>query len=146
MQQDSAVAAVENILNVLFRNLGFTLQHHLMALKRYHLTRILIGKVLIPALQYTGGERTAYAVFEILTVDLHFLGEVENLKNVLISLISDGTEHRRHGQFFLTVDVSVHHVVDVRRELNPGTFERNDAGTVEHSTVGMYTLTEEHAG
>ena len=58
---------------------------------------------------------------------------------------ADGTQQRRHGQLLLTVNVGIHHVVDVRGKLNPRTLERDDTGRIEHATVGMHALAEEHA-
>ena len=61
-----------------------------------------------------------------------------------ISLITDSAKHRRDGQLLLTVDVSKHHVVDIRRELDPRTLERDDTCAIKHRTIGMLALAEEH--
>ena len=146
MEQDGAVAAVKDVVDVVLGDLGFALKHNLMALQRHHLTRILISEILIPALQHTGSERSANALLQVLLVHLHFLCEVENLQDVLVALEAYGAEHGRHGQLLLTVDVGIHHVVDVGGEFNPRTLEGDDAGTVENSSVGVNALAKEHAG
>ena len=93
-----------------------------------------------------GGEFAAYGLLHVLLRDFYLLRKVEDFKDVLILLKAYGAQQRRHGQLLLTVDISIHHVVDVRGELYPRTLERYDAGTVKHRAVGMHALTEEHAG
>ena len=76
---------------------------------------------------------------------LNLLSEIEDLKNVLIALITDGTEKSCYRQLLLTVNVCEHDIVDVSSKLNPRTLERNDTSTVQCGTVSMHTLTKEHA-
>ena len=73
------------------------------------------------------------------------LPPTENLKNVLIILKTDGSQQSGNRQFLLTVNVSVHDVVDVSGKLNPRTLERDDTGRIKFGTIGMYALTEEYA-
>ena len=51
-----------------------------------------------------------------------------------------------NGQFLLTVDVGIHHIVDVSCKLDPRTAERDDTGRVEFGTVGVGALSEETPG
>src|SRR5699024_942238 len=71
--------------------------------------------------------------------------QVEYLQNLLVAFVADGTQQGGDGQFLLTVDVGIHHVVDVRCELYPRPLERDDAGGVELGAVGVHALTEEYA-
>ena len=70
----------------------------------------------------------ADVLLQILTRSRDFLGVHENLQNVLVLLETDGAQQSGNGQLLLTVDVSVHHIVDVRCKLNPRALEGDDAG------------------
>ena len=69
----------------------------------------------------------------------------ENVKDVLIGFVTDGAQQSGDRQFLFTVDIGVHHVVDVGRKFHPRTLERNDTGRIQHGAVGMLALTEKHA-
>src|SRR5690606_4624733 len=56
------------------------------------------------------------------------------------------TQQRSNREFLLTVDVCVHHVVDVGSKLHPCTFEGDYTGRIDFGTVGVNGLTEEHTG
>ena len=72
------------------------------------------------------------------------MGDVEDAQDVLVGLITDGTEQGGHRQFLLPVDISVHHIVDVSGELHPGTLEGDDTGGVQWRAVGVIGEPEEH--
>ena len=146
MHKDGRSTTLKNLVNIVFGNFRLTLHDHLISLNGNHLTGIFIDKVLVPALQHTGCQIAANHLLHVLLVHLHFLCKVKNLKDVLISLEADGTQQCGNGQLLLSVDVSIHHIVDVGSKLNPRTLERNDTGTVKHCTIGMHALTEEHTG
>ena len=112
-------AAVENISDVLGCELGFTGHDDLIALDGHNFTRILINEILIPGLQDVTGKFSSNGFLHVFLVHLHLLGQVEDLQDVLILLEADGTQQRRHRQLLLTVDVSIHDVVDVSGELYP---------------------------
>ena len=119
MNEDGRSTAVEDILSVLLGNLRLAFHDHLITLNGSHLTRVLIHEVFRPALQHTGGEMLADDLLHILLCHLHLLSEVEDLEDVLISLETDGTEKRCYRQLLLSVDVSIHHIVDIGGELDP---------------------------
>ena len=144
MKQDGRHTTLENGVNIVGSQLSFTFDNDLVALDGNNLTRILVGEILIPRLHDITSQLAANGILQILLSDLHVLAEVEDLENVLISLITDSTKHRRDGQLLLTIDVSKHHVVDIRRELDPRTLERNDTCAIKHRTIGMLALAEEH--
>ena len=146
MNKDSASATLQNLKHIIVGNLSFTLHDNLVTFDRYHFTGILIDKVLVPTLQHTSGKLTAHNGFQGFLVDLYLLSEVENTENILISFKTNSAQQCRYRQFLLTIDVSVHHVVDVGGELNPRTLERDDTGRVKQRSVSMYVLTEEYAG
>ena len=117
--EDGRSTAVEDLLSVLLGNLRFALHDHLITLDGSHLTRVLIHEVLCPALQYTGSQMLTDHLLHILLGHLHFLSEVEDLKNILVSLETDGTEKGCYRQLLLSVDVGIHHIVDIGSKLNP---------------------------
>ena len=144
MYKNRRDTAVDDRLEVIISDLSLTLEHHLVTLSSNDLTGVLINEVLSPCSQHTCGELTTDQLRLVLLRYLHLLCEVEDLKNVLITFVTDGTQKRCHRQLLLTIDISVHDIVDVCSELNPRALERNDTCAVEHSTIGMDTLAEEH--
>ena len=122
--------AVQNQLNGIVIDDGLTVENHFIALDRNHLTGILIHEVLYPTLQYPGCQLTTGILLQTVTGDLDFLCKSEDFQNILIRLESDGTEKGGHWQLLLTVDVSIHHIVDVSSELYPATLERYDSGRI----------------
>ena len=145
VEQHSRNAAVENFSNVFFCNFRFALHNHLVALDRYNFARILVNEVFVPTFQHTGGQAFAKSLLHVLLVHLNLFGQVEDLQDVAVVFVADGTQQRGYGQLLLTVDVGIHHVVDVGSELNPRTFEGDDTRRIEHRSVGMHALSEENA-
>ena len=146
VDKNGVSTALQDVDHVLLGNLGLTIHDDLVTLDGHHLASILIDEVLVPTLQHTGGEFAADDLLQGGLAHLHLLGQVEDLQDVLIVLETDGTKQCRNRQLLLTVDVGIHHVVDVGGKLNPRTLERDDAGRVEQRAVGVDILSEEHAG
>ena len=86
---------------------------------RYNLTGVLILEILCPCLEDFGGEFAALVQLQAFFRDLYFVSETEYVYDVLVGVESDRTQKCRYWLFLLTVDVGVHHVVDVCREFNP---------------------------
>ena len=145
MKQHGRNATIENFSNVFFRNFGFALHNHLIALDRNNFASVFINEVLVPTLQHTSSETLTQRLLHILLIYLNLLGKVEDLQDVAVVFVADGTQQSSYRKFFLTVDVSIHHIVDIGSELNPRTFERNDTRRIEHCSVSMNTLSEENA-
>ena len=145
MYEDGLCTALKNLHHIFVGDLGLTFHDHLITLNGYNLTGILIDEVLVPALQHAGCQFTANHSFQALLVHLHLLGQVEDLEDILISLKTDGTEQCRYGQLLLTVDIRVHHIINVGSELNPRALERNDTCRIQQCSVCVYALTEEYA-
>ena len=146
MYKDGRSTALKNLVNIILGDFSLTFHDNLITLDGNHFTGILINEVLVPAFQHTGSQIATNHLLHVLLVHLHFLSEVENLKDILVSFKTDGTQKRGYGQLLLTIDVSIHHIVDVSCKLNPRTLERNNTCRIEHGSVGMNTLTEEHTG
>ena len=144
MHKNSLGTAFKNIIHIIFCNLCLTFHDDLITLDRNNLTGILIYEVLVPALQDTGCKFTTQRFLESGLVNLYFLCQFENLKDILIILVSDSTKQSGNRQLLLTVNVCIHHIINIRSKLNPRTLERNDTGTVQQCSVGMYVLSEEH--
>ena len=111
---------------MLLGELDITFNNHLGTFHRHNLTGILIDEVLGPGFHHTGCQLLADSFLEVVTIHLDFLGKTENIKDILIRFISDGTEQRSDGEFLLTVDIGIHHIVDIGRKLHPRTLKRND--------------------
>ena len=84
--------AVNNIINIVLSYFCLTLDNDLVTLNRNDFTGILINEVLVPRLHHVTGKFASNSILKILLVDLDFLAEVENLKNILITLKADSTQ------------------------------------------------------
>ena len=143
VEEDGFRTGLHDDVDDLRSDLRLTLHDDLVTLDGRHLTGILIDEILDGGLHDVSREFASDASLEGLTVDLHLLGEVETVEDVLVGLEADGTQQGRHGQFLLTVDVSIHDLVDIRRELDPRTAERDDTRRIELRAVGVHGCTEE---
>ena len=110
-----------------------------------HLTGVLVLEVLGPRLEDLGGEETATVLPEGGLVGGDLISESEDVDDILVAVVADGPQQGGHGQLLLPVDVGIHHAVDVRRELDPGALEGDDAGGIQLGPVGVHALVEEHA-
>ena len=119
MNKNGLCTALENIQQVLVGNLCLTLHDDLITLNGYNFAGILINEVLVPALQHTCCQLLAYHLLQGCLVNLHLLSEVEDLQDVLIGFEADGTKKSSNRQLLLTVNISIHDIVNVRSKLNP---------------------------
>ena len=131
-------AAVDNLFDMFLVQHGLALHDDLVTLDRYHFAGVLVHEVLYPALQDAGSELASDIFLEAGLRHLHVLCQIEDLEDVLVVLETDGTQQGRYGQFLLTVDVSIHHVVDVGGKLYPRALEGDNTCAVELRTVGMH--------
>ena len=146
LQEDALLIGFEDGLDgVVVEDLA-TVDDDLDTLNGGHLAGVLVDEVLELGLQHVVGELATLGRLEIRGVDLDLVGQVEDVDDVLVGVVTDGPEEGGHRQFLLTVDVRIHDVVDVSSELDPGSLERNDAGGIELRSVGVHALVEEHAG
>ena len=145
MKKDVLHTRFENHVDVLLLEHCLAIHDDLVALDGNNLAGILVDKILHPGAEHAGGELAADGLLEVGLGHSHLLGEIENLDDILVAFKTDGTEKCGNGQLLLTVDVSVHHIVDIRGELNPATTEGDDTGRIELGAVGMGALAEEHA-
>ena len=119
MQQHALRTRLQDDVNHLRRQLLFTLYHNLVTLDRRHLTGIFVHEVLDGRLHHIACQTATHASLQGLTVHLHLFRQVEAVQDVLVALKTDSTEQGRHRQLLLTVDVGIHHLVDIRSKLNP---------------------------
>ena len=107
---------------------GNAMHDRLIPFDRDDFTGVLVFEVFGPGLQNLGCKLAALVLLEILLVDLDLVGKTEYVDDVFVRVVTDRAEKGCHRQLLLAVDICVHHVVDVRREFNPGTLERDDPG------------------
>ena len=96
MEQDVGYAALEDHVDVLLFEYGLAVDNDVVALDRHDFARIFVDEVLDPGLQDAGGELAAQGLLEVGLVDLDFLGQAEDLDDVLVAFKSDGTQQRGH--------------------------------------------------
>ena len=144
MKQDCWSTTFENLVDIIFCQLGFALHDDFVTLNRYNFTRILIYEVLIPALQHARCQLTTDSSLHVLLVDLQLFSKVKNLQDIFILLIAHCTKKGCYRQLLLTVDIGIHDIIDVCSKFNPWPLERDDTCTIKNSSIGMDALPEEH--
>ena len=145
MHFDGLCATLKNAVNILFPDDGFAVKDDLATVDAYNFARVFVDEVFHPCLEHTGSQLATYHLLQVGLRHLDFFGKIEDLKNVLVGFETNGTEQGRNGEFLLTVDVGIHHVVDVRSKLYPRTLEGYDACAVELRSVGVDATAEEDA-
>ena len=100
----------------------------------------------LPRASVSGSQAATSVFLKCFLFSLHFIGHAEEFENVFIGFITNRPEQCGYREFFLTVNIGIHDIVDVRSKFHPRTFERYYPGTVYFSTVGVYALAKEYAG
>ena len=144
MQKHKRHTAFKNNIKILVSDFCFTFYDNFITLNRYHFTCIFINEVLVPAFHNITSQLASQGSFHVFLVYLNFFAKVENLKNILIAFKSYCAKHRCNRQLLLTVNVSIHYIINIRCELNPRALEWNNTSTVKHCTICMNTLTKEN--
>ena len=106
----------------------------------------LVHKILDPALQNTGSETTSDNLFEGRLANLHLIGKVKNIQNVLVRCITNRPKQGCYRKLLFAVDVSIHDVVDIRCKFDPRPFERNDTSRIEFRPVAVKGLSKKDTG
>ena len=144
VQQNGLRVGFQNTLHQFGCQFFFALDDNLVTLNGNNLTSILIHEVFRPRVKYITGKRPADSSFKVLTSALNLFCQTETIQNILIRLVTNGTQQRRYGQFLLTVDISIHHIVDVGGKLYPRTAERYDTGRIKLGAVRVHRSAEEY--
>ena len=119
MEEDAFCTAIYNLVYVVGFEYRFAVDDNIVTLDGYHFAGVLINKVFYPCAQYPCCEFSAHSFLEVCSVDLHFVREVEDFQYLLVVFVTDCPEEGGDGELFLTVDIGVHHIIDVRSELYP---------------------------
>ncbi len=146
VEDDRLRSRFHDLLDVLLFEDGLPVDHDLVPLDGDHFTRVFVHEILDPGAEHPCCQFAAEDLLEVRFVDLHLFGKAEDVEDVLIAFIADRPEERGHRELLLPVDVGVHHVVDVRREFDPGAFEGDHSGGVELGPVCVKALAEEDTG
>ena len=125
---------------------GIAFHNDLVTFDGNNFTGILVNEVFYPCAEYAGSEALANVFAKGFFITLYFVGHAEEFEDVFICFVTDSTEQGGYGEFFLTVDVCVHHVVDVGSKFHPRTFEGDNAGGINLGAVRVNGLTEEYTG
>ena len=144
MQKNILNSRFQDFIHVHFLQYGFTVDNNLVTFDRNHFTGIFINEIFNPCFQDTCSQFAAQHFLQICLVNLHIFCKVENFKNIFVILETNRTQQSSYRQFLLTVNVCIHHIIDVGSKLNPRTFKRNNTSRIKFRTIGMYTLAEEH--
>ena len=119
MNQDILDTRIDNLIDMFFLNDSLTVDNYLITLDRNNLTGIFINEIFNPSFQYTCSQLAAYYLLKICLIHLNIFCQVKNLKNIFIIFEAYRSQQRCYRQFFLSIDVCVHHIIDVGSKLNP---------------------------
>ncbi len=128
-----------------FQN-GVSVQNNFIPFNGNHFSGVFVNKVFNPGFEYAGCKLPAQAFLQTGFCDFDFIGQAKDFQNVFVTFKPYGPEQRGDRQFFLSVNVSVHHVVDVCCKFNPGTFERDDSCRIQFCSVCVYALSKKYSG
>ena len=145
MQQDILRAWIQDSLDIVAIQYRLTVDDNIVTFNRNHLTGILIYEILHPSLQNTSGQLTSDKLLQVCFRYLNLFRKVEDFKNISIAFKTNSSQKSSYRQFLFTVDVSVHHIVDVRSELDPWPLERDNTCGVQLRSVCVRALSEEYA-
>ena len=144
MKKDSFNTCVDDLLDVFAFQNGFPFDDHIVTFDGNHLTGILIHKIFKPGTDNPCSQFSAEDSFQSCFTDLHFFSEVKYFQDIAVGFITDGTQQSGYRHFLFTVDVSIHHIVDIGRELHPRSSERDDPGRIKLGSVGVSVLSEKY--
>ena len=122
--------AIKNFLNIIGCDLSFSLKDNFCTLNRNNFTCLFIYEIFYPCFQNTRSQFTTDVFFQICFGHFNLFRKAKDLKNVFILFEANCTQQSRNRKFLLTINVGIHHVVNIRCELNPRTFERNDTRAI----------------
>src|SRR6185503_17551852 len=94
---------------------------------------------------HIGGNLAANVIIKIGFLDIDFFDEVEQVENLFVARMSEGTDKHRDREFLLAVDVGPQDVIDIGRKLNPASAEGDDTAGIDRRTVRVEALGEEDA-
>ena len=83
------------------------------------LSRILIHEVLNPGLEHLGCKLASLELREVLSICLHLVSKSVDIDYILVTAISDSAQKSSDREFFLSVNVGEHDIVDVSCKLDP---------------------------
>ena len=109
----------------LFKN-RLAVNNHLVTFNGNYFTGIFIYKILNPCFQHTSRQFTSQHLLEVCFGNLYIFCQIKDFKDVPIVFKTDSSQQRSNGQFLFTIDVSIHHIINVCSKLNPRALEWND--------------------
>ena len=92
MQQDGLHAAVDDLLDVFFLENHITVDDDLVTFDGHTFASVFIDEVLEVSMQHTGSEFAAQHALQACFRNLHFFSEVEDIEDVLVGFVADGTQ------------------------------------------------------
>ena len=145
---ENRFSALHDFRDILLSDLRLALKNNLMTVVGIHLTGILIYTVLMISTENSCGKLAMVGskLLQVLFRCLYLFSKIEKVKNLFIRFETNSTEQCGNRQLLLTVNVSIHYIVDIRCKLNPTSLKRNDTCTVKLGTVGVDATAEKHTG
>ncbi len=144
LQNDCVHLCIGDKLNVLLIEDHIALQDDFIPLDGHHLAGVLVHKVFHPLAQDARRQLPADGLFQLVLRCFDLFRQPENVQDIAVRVVADGAQQRRHREFLFAVDVRVHHRVDIRCKLHPGTLKRDYPCRVDFRPVRVKTLAEEY--
>ena len=146
MEKDCAFTTLKNLSDILLCQLALTVEENLITFNANYIACVLINKVLHPTLQDTSSQFLAQMCLKVIGRNLHLFCKVKDLQNVTVVFKTDSTQKGCYRQLLLTVNVSIHYILDVGSKFYPTALERNNTGRIQLSAIAMHTATKKDTG
>ena len=126
MKKNSLTTRINDWLNVSFSKFSFTFNNHFSTFNSNYLTCCFINKVFNTWFNNTCSKLTTNNTIKVSFVYFYLFSKTESFENIFIRLKTNCTQQSSYRQFFLTVDISIHDIVDVSSKFYPRTTEWNN--------------------
>ncbi len=145
VEEDSLYTSFHNLINVLIFDNGLAVENDLVSFERYNFCGIFVNKVLNPSLQHSCGKASSNDLLQSGLGNLYFVCQIKDFKNILIVFETNSPQQSCYRQFLLSVDISIHHCINIGSKFYPSALERDNSCRIQFGTVGMHRLAEEYA-
>ena len=107
-------------------NYSFTVDYYLVTFDRNNFTSIFINEIFSPSFQHTCSQLATDNFLQIGLINLNVFSQIKYFEDILIIFKAYSSQQCSYRQLLLTVNVSIHHVINIRSKFYPRTLKRNN--------------------
>jgi len=104
---------------MLLFNYSFTVDDNLITFNRNYFTSVFIYEIFCPCFQNTSSEFSSYDFLQISLVNFNVFSQVKDFEDIFIIFKAYSSQQSSNRQFLFTVDIRIHHIIDVCCEFDP---------------------------